>query len=316
MVMGFLKAVQQGAIVSWGAIQSLPENKDRYLSVLNGVIGDTLDEQDSQLAIDMTLLGEAPANKLCVLIHGLCDSEETWRFSDDPTRTYGSLLQRDYGYAPFYLRYNSGLHISTNGQRLAQLLSELCESSPTPIQELNFIGHSMGGLLVRSACYYGQVANASWVQHVSKIFLLGTPHMGADYEKLGNVTTTVLKAIPNPYTKAIAALANKRSAGIKDLRHGYLLDEDWQGKDPDALLGGHQHTVPLLDGAQYFVIAASLAKESGNVVTEFLGDGVVPSRSVSGIPFPPEHFRKFRGLSHMGLAHDERVYAQIREWCA
>ncbi len=314
-----LGAVQKSASVSIEAIEWLSEIKGRPLSVLNGVVGDTLAAQNSQYAIEMSLIGEKPGNRLCIFAHGLCASEVTWQFTEDSTKDYGSLLEQDCGYTPIYVRYNSGLHISTNGQLLAQRVSELCKNSSDPIQEIIFIGHSMGGLVVRSACHYAQKANASWVKEISKIFLLATPHHGNDYEKLGNLTSKVLKL----FSKGIAKLGNKRSAGIKDLRYGYLLDEDWMEQDPDALWQDNRHPVPLLEGVDYYIIAGSLAKESDNIFAQYFGDGMVPTHTAAGrslkkaktIPFPPNHFKMIKGLSHAGLTRHPKVYQQIRKWC-
>lgn len=318
-----VNAIRKSRTVSIEAIQTLADIKGHPRSVLNGVIGDHLEAQDHRLAIEMELLGETPGRKLSISVHGLCDSEANWQFLNDRTRTYGSLLQKDFGHTPLYLLYNSGLHISTNGQKLAKLLSEIYEVSPNRVKEIIFIGHSMGGLVIRSACHYGQKAKAPWVKHVRKIFLLGTPHHGTDWEKIGNLTSTVLKKIPNLVTRGLAALGNKRSAGIKDLRFGYLLDEDWQGHDADALWQDNRHPVPLLNGADHYIITAILAKESDNIFAQYFGDGLVPTRSARGkhlkesktIPFSPKHFKTFKDLSHVGLCHDRKVYRQIRKWC-
>ena len=320
----FLKAVQGRAGRSWESMQSLAELNPRYKAVLNGILGDALAERKSRLAIPMTLIGEVKGRKLCILVHGLCDSEETWRFSEDPSLSYGSLLQQDFGYTPLYLRYNTGLHISVNGRALAQKLTEIEESSPGAIQEILFIGHSMGGLVLRSACHYGQEAGANWARRVKKIFFLGSPHLGADLERVGNLTSVILGLIPNPFTRGLANLSNRRSAGIKDLRFGYLLDEDWKDQDPDALWKDNRHPVPLLEGAEHFLIAGSLAKEAENFLTRYFGDGLVASRSASGkslrkkksIPFPEGSFRVVRGVSHGSLARSPKVYEQIRKSCA
>ncbi len=319
----FLKTIKKGGLASWEAIQSFLEKKPRYLSILNGLIGDTLDAYHSPLAIEMSLLGKARGGKLCILVHGLFDTEETWQFPDDPTRSYGSLFQKDLGYTPLYLRYNSGLHISTNGQLLARLLTETCGKGSKSIREIIFICHSLGGLVVRSACHYGQKEGAPWVNLVKKIFFLGTPHLGTDLEKIGHLTSVILRTIPNLFTKGIAALGNKRSAAIKDLRYGYLLDEDWRERDADTFSKDNRHHVPLLEGVDYYIIAAVLAKKSNNIFAEYFGDGFVPSRSAAGrsflksksIPFPPNHFKLVKGLSHMELAHHREVYKKIKKWC-
>ncbi len=306
-----------------GSIQGVSEKTTRCQAVLNGILGDTLEAKNSRWAIPMKLLGEVRGGKLCIFVHGLCDSETAWRFSGDSNQTYGSLLDEELGYSPLYLRYNSGLHISTNGRRLAGLLREVFAKHSGSIKEIILVGHSMGGLVVRSACHYGRKARAAWVKRVRKIFLLGVPHLGTDWEKLGNLTSTILKNIPNPFTRGIAGLGNRRSAGIKDLRFGFLLDEDWQGRDCDSLWGDHRHHVPLLQGVDYYLIAAALAKQSENFLARYFGDGLVSSRSARGhsllksktLPFTPANFRVIKGLSHTGLARHPLVYEQIKAWC-
>jgi len=295
----------------------------RQQSILNGIIGDSLSDQESPLAIQMSHSGQVLSGKVCIFVHGLCDSESTWQFSKETSQSYGSLLEEDFGYSPLHIRYNSGLHISTNGKLLDELIQELIEDADTPIKEIIFVGHSMGGLVVRSACHYGTKQNNSWVDLVSKTFLLGTPHQGSDIEKLGHLTSTILKTVPNLVTKGIAAIGNKRSAGIKDLRFGYLVDEDWKDKDQNRFWQSQKNHIPLLDHVEYYLIAGSLAKESKNILAEYFGDGLVNSKSVSGqsfiksksIDFPSDHFKTFKGISHSQLTKDREVYDQIKAWC-
>lgn len=318
-----LEAVQKSMGASIEAVELLSEIRGRPLAVLNGVVGDTLAAQNSKYAIEMKLIGEKHGGRICIFVHGLCASDKSWQVRVEPSQSYGSLLEQDCGYTPIYVRYNSGLHISTNGQRLAQLLNDLYKRSSIPIQEIIFIGHSMGGLVVRSACYYGQKMNAPWISKVRKIFFLGTPHSGNDYEKLGNLASTILELMPTVLTRGLAKLGNRRSAGIKDLRFGYLLDEDWLEQDPDALLQDNRHPVPLLKGVDYYIIAGSVAKESDNIFAQYLGDGVVPTLIAAGesvkksktIPFPHKHFKIIRGVSHARLTRNPEVYKQIRKWC-
>ena len=64
---------------------------------------------------------------------------------------YGTRLARDLGLTPVYVRYNSGRHISENGRSLADLLEQLVAAWPVPVEEVALVGHSMGGLVSRSA---------------------------------------------------------------------------------------------------------------------------------------------------------------------
>ena len=143
------------------------DNLEQVIGVLNGALGDYLKRTGNGLAIPMELIHEGrslPADRaaitaahpaatprLVVLVHGLMSTETFWRMPDG--EAYGSLLARDLGYTPFYVRYNSGLHVSENGEALDALLEQLVRRYPVPVEELVLIGHSMGGLVIRSATH-------------------------------------------------------------------------------------------------------------------------------------------------------------------
>ena len=179
--------------------------RESLLAALNGVLGDYLSASNNPLAITMHLrragvplpserepLAAAipgASGKLVVLLHGLCMNDLQWmRKGHD----HGAALARDLGYTPVYLHYNSGLHISTNGQEFARQLEALVQSWPVPLTELVLIGHSMGGLVARSACHYGALAKHEWRRRVAKIVFLGTPHHGAPLERGGNWVDVLL----------------------------------------------------------------------------------------------------------------------------
>ncbi|MBI2336132.1 MAG: hypothetical protein HYU97_05165 [Deltaproteobacteria bacterium] len=310
---------------------SLPKKVDRILCVVNGVIGDTLEKSKTRLAIKMKLymaggpltlsknslskITPPDTGKICILAHGSCGSEKGWGFSHDMSTNYGSLLQKDFGYAPFFLRYNSGMHISTNGRHLSNLLEKFMGCYPGKIGEIVLVGHSMGGLVFRSACYYGQKEKRRWIKFIRKIFYLGTPHLGTHLEKLGKLTTVILNQIPNPITKAIVILGDLRSAGIKDLRHGYVIDEDWQKKNAGDLFYWHQNKPPLLKKVDHYLICGTLSKVANSKMGRWFGDGLVHLASGTGIPFLQDHCKIIPRISHEHLQRSARVYEQIREWC-
>lgn len=311
---------------------------DRSLSILNGLVGDFLHEKGLPMAVQMAFyLNRQPlemtaqglkqafpkaSSKLCIMVHGLNCTEGVWELSDTPVTTYATKLSDEFGYTPLHVRYNSGLHISHNGQMLSQLMADLFRVYPKPIEEVIFITHSMGGLVTRSACYYGSQNQGSWTDKVQKLFFLGSPHLGADLEKFGNVVASVLKSAPLPYTSVIAEVFNKRSAGIKDLRYGYVRDEDWQDQDQDALLSNNKQTVPLLENADHYVITGTVFKDNQKILNEFFGDALVRKYSATGgdpdkphhIPFLPENHKEFEAINHLKMAHSELVYKQIRDW--
>jgi pimeloyl-ACP methyl ester carboxylesterase len=328
-----LEAVPRGtaAALAMRAARDAPLLQDSprgalALSLLNGYAGDALAAGGSELALDMTLrhrgadldVGTVAGGRLAVFVHGLGETDAAWRLRATPERPgYGALLERELGYTPLQLRYNSGRHISDNGRELAALLERLHDEWTTPIDEIALIGHSMGGLVARSACHYGHADDHRWTRKVRHVVCLGSPHLGAPLEKGVNALGWALARVPE--TKPLARAVNARSAGIKDLRFGACIEEDWCDCDPDELLTDRCHDVPFLPGATFSFIAATVGREPLGAV---VGDLFVRVASASGngrrrrIPFAVEDGRQLDGLTHFGLLNHPAVYEQIRAWLA
>ena len=334
------------ALAPLGALQAADDDRpspavDLAIGALNGVVGDRLEQgrnglrirmefrrEGRRLALDTGSLRRAypdAGGKLAVFVHGLAGNEHVWRFYAEehygnPQTTYGSLLERDLGYAPIYLRYNSGLHVSQNGRLLAGLLEDLVRAWPVEVDEIALVGHSMGGLVARSACHQGKQAGSGWVGSVRHVFCLGTPHLGAPLEKLGNVAGWLLGALAE--TRPLARIVNGRSAGIKDLRFGYLVEEDWTGRDADALLEDNRHDIPFLDSATHYFLAATLTRSPSHPLGYLLGDTLVRFPSATGraaeparrVPFRDEHGCHVGAMTHLRLLNHPTVYEQIRLW--
>ncbi|MFL6292660.1 MAG: esterase/lipase family protein, partial [Thermoanaerobaculia bacterium] len=206
--------------------------REAVLAAVNGVLGDHLVATGNPLAIPMELrrdgrpLVPTPGSRLLVLAHGLCMNDLQWNRKG---HDHGAALARDLGFTPVYLHYNSGLHVSTNGRAFAGLLEDLVRQWPEPVEELVILAHSMGGLVARSACHYGSAAGHEWLGRLKKVVFLGTPHHGSALERGGNRVDSALGI--SRYTAPLGRLGKIRSAGITDLRHGNLLDEDWEGQD-------------------------------------------------------------------------------------
>src|SRR5690606_12638053 len=118
-----------------------------------------------------------------VLIHGLCMNDLQWQRNG---HDHGAQLERALGCTPVYLRYNSGRHVSENGNELAALLERLVATWPVPLTRLTLIGHSMGGLLARSAEHLAREQGMSWSKVLRELVFLGTPHHGAPLERAGH----------------------------------------------------------------------------------------------------------------------------------
>ena len=310
---------------------------DAALGLVNAVVGDHLHREGNGLDLGMSFrIGDSyvelardassvivpnPSPKVALFVHGLATTE--WSFClgsqtyhGEPGVSFGSLLARDLGYTPVWLRYNTGRHVSENGRLLAAQLERFLETYPIPIVELVLIGHSMGGLVARSACHYASIESLRWPGLVSHVFCLGSPHRGAPLEKLGNVLTGVLGAIDLPGTLIPARILAGRSAGIKDLRHGALLDEDWVGRDPDALQSEGQREVPLLPSVNYHFVSATITSDPEHPLGQIMGDLLVRVPSSSGPVTHAESFAietlRFGGVMHHQLQNHPAIYEVIR----
>jgi pimeloyl-ACP methyl ester carboxylesterase len=301
---------------------ALPASSSRAgslaLGALNGAIGDALQRSGSELALTMSARHDGPdaaTPKLAVFVHGLCETDDAWSlFGDHPS--YGDRLSSELGYSPVYARYNTGLHISDNGRRLSELLEELTESWSVPVEEIVLVGHSMGGLVCRSAAHHGEAAR--WTERLRHVFCLGTPHLGAPLEKAANVAGWALARLPE--TRAFAKLVNGRSAGIKDLRFGSCSEADWCDCDPDEFLRDRCQDVPFLETATYCFIGATLSREQDGVLGRAMGDLLVRYPSASGagkrrrIPFEIDNGLHLGGATHFHLLNHPAVYEQLRAW--
>ncbi len=342
-IRGVTRLVGGGLDAVLGLASSAPaagdENSSRgreaWLAALNGVLGDHLAASRNPLAISMSLRREGqsldlgpglasaipePGGKVLVLAHGLCMNDLQW---DRKDHDHGAALARDLSYTPLYLHYNTGLHISTNGRALADLLESVVTSWPVPLAELSILGHSMGGLVARSACHYGKLAGHSWPTHLKKLVFLGTPHHGSPLERGGSRVDFLLGV--SPYAAPLAGLGKIRSAGITDLRHGNLLDEDWAGRDRFERSSDARQPVPLPDGVDCYAMAAIREKKgqaSRTLGASWPSDGFVPFASALGrheapdlvLPIPESRQWILRGIHHFDLLSDPEAYEKIKEW--
>ena len=298
----------------------LSPRRELVVAALNGVIGDHLAASGNPLSIQMRFrtVPATPSSKVVVFIHGLCMSDLGWtRLGHD----HGEALARDLGIAPVYLCYNSGRHISTNGRELAARMEELIDGWPRPVDQLVIVGHSMGGLVARSACHYAAASGQRWLRRLDRLIFLGTPHHGAALERAGNLVDLLLQV--SPYAAPIGRIGGNRSAGITDLRFGNLIDEDWSGR-PRRHRRDPRTPVPLPDGVECHAVAASLARRVDTAGLSGPGDGLVSLASALGhhpdprfaLAFPDSHVFIAAGTGHIGLVSSPRVYQQIRDWLA
>jgi triacylglycerol lipase len=282
---------------------------DAALGSLNGAVGDYLAASKNTLDLGLSLrAGDAYfsgasslSGRVAVFVHGLGTTEWSWcwdaaAYHGDPAVTFGTLLSRDLGITPVYARYNTGRRVVENGRLLADAMEAAFASSR--VEELVLIGHSMGGLVVRSACRYAEESGQTWISRVKRAFYIGTPHQGAPLEKLGAIVTNVLDAVDHPGAAIPAEIIRRRSEGVRDLREG--LGED----------------VPLSDRIAHHFIAATMTGDRDHPLGRLLGDILVRVPSASG----PMTSRAeltiatecFSGIMHHQLQNHPDIYAWIR----
>ena len=315
-----VRAGSSAALGLAGAAEALASAPGRDLgrkeravrSALNGVFGDHLAREGSGLAFELDFHADGVPVRLtsefagslrppvCVFIHGLACDEQSWfRRSTDgvDAGSYGDRLAAERDVSALYVRYNTGRAVAQNAQDLAAKLEALVAAAPQ-VTQVALIGHSMGGLVARSACDLALADGAPWIGRVSVLVCIGTPHQGAPLERLGHLASMALNL--SKVTQPLAAIANARSRGIKDLRHGLRAKADAVSV-PVRLLAGH-----LADGEAGMAAA---------MMGALLGDGLVLPSSASDRHLSGDVQREeLRGIGHMGLLNDPRAYEIVRRW--
>lgn len=315
--------------------ESTAPDADRlaFRAVLNGLVGDHLADSGNPLAIPMTLrraghaidVDDAVAmrelassgRRLVVLVHGLCMHDGQWQRQG---HDHGRELSRDLGAVALQLRYNTGRHVSENGRELAVLLERLAASWPGGIDELSIVGHSMGGLVARSACHHAEGAGHRWLAHLRALACLGTPHHGTVLERTGHLATRALDL--SRHAAPLARLARARSAGITDLRFGNVQDEDWRRRDRHAESRDARPPTPLPAGVDVYLLAATRAPRRAPLHDRLVGDGLVPLPSALGdhpdptlaLHVPDARRCVVPSAGHWDLLHRPEAYAQLRRW--
>jgi pimeloyl-ACP methyl ester carboxylesterase len=259
-------------------------------------------------------LPEATA-RLMVFVHGLGTTEWSWALKSQiyygaPDVTFATQFERDLGATCVFVRYNTGRHVSESGRALSALLAGLVEGYPVPLTSLTLVGHSMGGLVCRSACLVAERESARWAEAVTDVVYLGAPHRGAPLAKLGHVLSRGLLSIDIPATRVLGRLLDGRSAGVKDMRNGALVEEEWDV--PASLLD--RDSVPLPDARHTFVSGA-VTKDPEDLAARLVGDMVVRVPSAAGPELVSQTFEMdthhHGGVWHHELQNHPAVYARL-----
>ena len=187
------------------------------------------------------------------------------------------------------------------------------ETWPDEIGEIALIGHSMGGLVARSACHYAGPARG----------VTGPPRVRARRPAQG----APLEQAPTPPAPRCAAAgdepvhdAGRRSAApaSSDLGHGYLVDEDWLEGDRDAFWT-RRRGGPVPGEGQPLLRRARCRRDADAPVGRAIGDLLVLRPSAwahwgrgERLRFPIDNYRHVGGVNHFDLLNHPAVYEQIR----
>lgn len=299
------------------------------VSALNGVMGDHLVYDCNPLALPMltydrhgNVFNGPLSGRVVILVHGLCMDIHSWYPSK--YQSLGEQIYRQQDCTILYLSYNTGRRISLNGRSFSNLLNDLVIKNPD-ISQLDIIGHSMGGLVSRSAMFYGKQAGFNWIFLVDHLMCLGSPHQGALLERLGYMLQDKVGKIP--FAGTLARLGDLRSAGIIDLRWGSIRDDDWEhqksGRRGD--FDDNRRPAPLPSNIKAYFVAGTIERENMHSKTrEAVGDYLVSVKSALGEHANPEYQlnvpqdRKvvLYGVDHMQLQYSQRVIDHVLTWLA
>lgn len=300
------------------------------IAVLHGLIGDDMERSSRVLAYPMSIRvdGRPVVPKyralatafpdagayLVVFLHGLVETESAWRLGGRPT--YGQRLDSEAGTTSIFLRYNTGRRIATNGADLSDLLEQLVPAWPVRVHRITLVGHSMGGLVSRSAAHHAAENGRRWVELLTDVFTLGTPHLGAPLARGVHVATAALAIAPE--TRPFANLLARRSAGVRDLIHGSITEDEGHASYADGFDVGAAADISVPEGVRHHHASAVITGNPRHPIGIFVGDGLVRTDSAGGrnklrdIGLRPDDGLAINSAHHFTLLNDERVYEWMR----
>ncbi|MCO5247713.1 MAG: hypothetical protein M9887_02020 [Chitinophagales bacterium] len=192
-------------------------------------------------------------DKVLILVHGWISSPSN-AWTTFVEKIYKKLLPSGYTHIVTF-GYNSGLAIDDNGEKLASFLKTLTNGA-----EVDIIGHSMGGLVSRSA-----IENHGAAQFVKSLTTIGTPHQGASLASIRNAIGGVILVSSTKLVKAYNLLNFfNNSKGLRDL-------------DVGSAFLTNLNKNPAPSSTSYYPIASVGNGGLGE------GDGIVAQSSAMGI---------------------------------
>lgn len=297
------EVVGRGIDAAW---QRPPSTHLSVRAVASGLWGDDLGGFESRLGQPMVLSSSGGTaryrtrrrTRVAILVHGLMQSELCWNGSEDRPGLVEVLVSRT-GVDPVTVTYNTGRSVSDNGEILAEIIEERF-GGPTGIASVDLIGHSMGGLVARATVEHAVRLEHAWIERLGQVITLGTPHGGAPIEK-GLHSLGRMLGVFEP-SRPIAEFLDRRSAGIKDLRHGTISRTDDRRPPPDSTAVDHRF------------VAGLITADPDHPVGRLAGDLLVRRHSAEGGGISPLETVLVTRTTHAGLLDHPGVADRIAGW--
>jgi len=266
--------------------------------VVSSILGSSHDQKFKLTRIQMSFRGEGVdwtiedvikdwkekgSKPIILFVPGLLTDETVWKENWTPykrkrIRTKGISTELEkLGFHGIFVRFNHGLPIHENGKKLSEIFEIFQEHLPD--SNPHIISYSLGGLVLRSALFYGNQQNAEWPKKVQKVVMISSPNRGSYLEKIGFWLGMILEKSPNLFLKVLGIIGNLRSDAIKDLSFGLIRKEPKSFFTPISRYFQDPYHGELDEVDAYE--AYSLLDDAKNPIQNFLGDGIVEKQSLS-----------------------------------
>ena len=228
-----------------------------------------------------------------VFVHGLAESSDIWLGSPDEPGLVDQVAEEGRA-TPVLVGYVSGLPIEENGRLLAEALGSLHSRWPVPVRSLVLVGHSMGGLVLRSAGLAAARTSQPWLDDVTDVVTIAAPHRGAPLERAVRIAERALDR--TSHTRPLAAFLGTRSQGVRDLGHGDVGLDRHPALDPVAV----PHDV--WGRARAHFLAGVVTSDADHAVGRIAGDLIVqPGSGTSAPEIAPTTVMVVPRSHHFGL---------------
>jgi pimeloyl-ACP methyl ester carboxylesterase len=298
---------------------------------------------------------QPPSRDVVFFIHGLMRDESCWHAA---SFDMAAACERELDVLAVDVRYDTGWHVSDNGRELAGLLEALSAAIGETRGRWHIVAHSMGGLVARSALYQASQQGMTFTRSVDRVVLLGTPNRGARLEQRAQFASTALgiaqvtlrttargvrgvltrvrvgkvaplrpvaavtdlfvDTIPSFFVRAAGRALDMRSDGIRDLRYGTMLREEWEQQPRNRR--PRRLPVPPPPWVRTYAIAGSLSRRQRGKRPGRVTDGLVTAASAANAGddelriVESGRFCLIPGLGHMEMPRSPEVFSTLQRW--